>query len=47
MAQYQGFADITMGSSIIVTALASIIIGDTIRKNSDGIKGTTRAILGP
>ncbi len=33
MAQYQGgFADMTMGNSIIVVALASIIIGDTIRK---------------
>lgn len=46
MAQMQGFADITMGSSIIVVALASIIIGDTIRKNSNKIKNTTRAILG-
>ncbi len=46
MAQFQGFADITMGSSIIVVALASIIIGDTIKKNSSFIKGTTRAILG-
>ncbi|MCK9218352.1 MAG: ABC transporter permease, partial [Firmicutes bacterium] len=46
MAQYQGFADITMGSSIIVVALASIIIGDTIKKNSNILKGTTRAILG-
>jgi putative ABC transport system permease protein len=46
MAQVQGFVDITMGSSIIVVALASIIIGDTIRKNSETIKNTTRAILG-
>lgn len=46
MAQMQGFADITMGSSIIVVALASIIIGDTIGKNSNIIKNTTRAILG-
>ena len=46
MAQYQGFADITMGSSIIVVALASIIIGDTIRKKSNGLKLTTRAIFG-
>lgn len=46
MAQYQGFADITMGSSIIVVALASIIIGDSIKKNSNWIKGSTRAILG-
>ena len=46
MAQYQGFADITMGSAMIVTALASIIIGDTILKSSNIIKSTTRAIIG-
>ncbi|WIV12976.1 ABC transporter permease [Proteiniborus sp. MB09-C3] len=46
MAQMQGFAEITMGNSIIVVALASIIIGDTIGKNSSKIKNTTRAILG-
>lgn len=46
MAQINGFADITMGHSIIVVALASIIIGDTIRKNSSFLKGTTRAIIG-
>src|SRR5690554_5320944 len=46
MAQYQGFVDITMGSSIIVVALASIIIGDTIKRNSNTIKLTTRAIFG-
>lgn len=46
MAQIQGFADITMGSSIIVMALASIIIGDTMMKNSSILKSTTRAILG-
>ena len=46
MAQVQGFAEITMGNSIIVVALASIIIGDTIRKSSNKIKNTTRAILG-
>lgn len=46
MAQHQGFVDITMGSSIIVVALASIIIGDTIKKNSNILKNTTRAIIG-
>lgn len=46
MAQYQGFADISMGSSIIVVALASIIIGDTIRKNSTKFKNTSRVIIG-
>ena len=46
MAQHQGFVDITMGASIIVVALASIIIGDTIKKNSNIMKNTTRAIIG-
>ncbi len=46
MAQIQGFADITMGNSIIVVALASIIVGDAIRKNSDTIRLTSRAIIG-
>lgn len=46
MANYQGFADIQMGTAIIVTALASIIIGDTIMKSSDKLKDTSRSILG-
>lgn len=46
MAQYQGFAEITMGTGIIVVAIASIIIGDTILKNNRKIKNTIRAITG-
>lgn len=46
MAQMQSFADITMGTSIIVYALASIIIGYSFLKNSSLLKGTTRAIIG-
>ncbi len=46
MAQHQGFVDITMGASIIVVALASIIIGDTIMKDSNKLKITTRVIIG-
>lgn len=46
MAQSQGFTDITMGNSIIVVALASIIIGDTVMQRSSFLKGTTRAIIG-
>ncbi|SHG99429.1 putative ABC transport system permease protein [Anaerosphaera aminiphila DSM 21120] len=46
MAQYQGFADAQMGATMIVTALASIIIGDTFMKNSRKLKMTTRAIIG-
>lgn len=46
MAQMQGFADITMGNSIIVIALASIIIGDAFFKNTTKLTLTTRSILG-
>lgn len=46
MAQAQSFVDITMGTSIIVYALASIIIGDSFLKNSRFLKGTSRAIIG-
>lgn len=45
MAQYQGFADSQMGATMIVTGLASIIIGDTFLR-SKNISLTTRAILG-
>ncbi len=45
MAQYQGFAEITMGTGIIVVAIASVIVGDTILKNAN-LKNTTRAITG-
>lgn len=46
MAQYQGFADSNMATGIVVIALASVIIGDTILKNSKKLKRTTRAIIG-
>ena len=46
MTNYQGFADIGMGTTMIVTGLASIIIGDTIGKNSTKLRDTTRAIIG-
>ena len=46
MAQHQGFVDITMGASIIVVALASIIIGDTIKKDSNKLNMTTRVVIG-
>lgn len=46
MAQYQGFSDINMGTSIIVVAIASIIVGDTILRNSRLLKLTSRAIIG-
>ena len=46
MAQYQGFSDINMGTSIIVVAIASIIVGDTILRNQKFLKLTSRAIIG-
>ena len=46
MAQYQGFSEISMGTGIIVVAIASIIVGDTILRNSKILKMTTRAIMG-
>lgn len=46
MANYQGFADIGMGTAMIVTGIASIIIGDTIGKNSTRLRDTSKAILG-
>lgn len=46
MAQYQGFAEITMGTGIIVVAIASIIVGDTILRNRKFLKITSRAIIG-
>lgn len=45
-AQYQGFADVGMGTGIIVTGLASIIIGETIIKNRRKFAITTTVIVG-
>lgn len=46
MANYQGFADIGMGTAMIVTGIASIIIGDTLGKNSSKLRDTSKAIIG-
>lgn len=46
MAQYQGFIDITMGQSMIVNALASIVIGQAFLRENKKIKITTRALIG-
>ena len=46
MAQYQGFAEITMGTGIIVVGIASIIVGDTVLRKQRFLKLTTRAITG-
>lgn len=45
-AQYQGFADVGMGTGTIVTGLASIIIGETIIKNRRKFALTTTVIVG-
>ncbi len=45
-AQYQGFADVGMGTGTIVTGLASIIIGETILRNRRRFLMTTTVILG-
>ncbi len=46
LAQYQGFADISMGTGILVTGLASIILGEQILKSNKRIKLTTMVIVG-
>ena len=45
-AQYQGFADVGMGTGTIVTGLASIIIGETIIRNKRKFAMTTIVIVG-
>ncbi|OFI07639.1 branched-chain amino acid transport system / permease component [Clostridium acetireducens DSM 10703] len=46
MAQYQGFADVSMGIGTLVLGIASIIIGTSIIKKKMFIKETTLVILG-
>lgn len=46
MAQLLGYVDAQMGKGTLVVALAAIIIGDTIMKNSSLLKSTSRAIIG-
>lgn len=45
-AQYQGFADVGMGTGTIVTGLASIIIGESIIRNKRAFSMTTVVIVG-
>ena len=45
-AQYQGFADVTMGTGTIVIGLAAVIFGEAIFKKSKWILPTTMAIIG-
>lgn len=46
LAQYQGFADVGMGTGTIITGLASIIIGDALFGKKKVIKISMMVILG-
>lgn len=46
MAQYQRFADVGMGSGIVVMGLASIIFGEALLKRVPAMLATTMAIAG-
>ena len=43
---YQGFSDISMGTGLIVTALASIVLGEIIFKKLSFMRTTTIVVLG-
>jgi putative ABC transport system permease protein len=40
IAQYQGFADVAMGVGTMVTGMAAVILGETLRKRGRGLLGT-------
>lgn len=46
LAQNMKLADISMGTSVIVVGLASLIIGGTIMRGVTFLNGTTRAVIG-
>lgn len=46
MAQYQGYADVNMGTGTVVMGLAAVIIGESIFKRAKFIKYTSMAIWG-
>lgn len=46
LAQHQGFSDIGMGTGIIVSGLASIILGEGMFKNIKFLKMTTIVVIG-
>lgn len=46
LAQYQGFADVGMGTGTIITGLASIIIGEAIFKKRSFISMSMTVVLG-
>lgn len=45
-AQYQGFADVGMGTGIIVSGLASVVIGEILFKKISFVKTTTIVLFG-
>lgn len=45
-AQYQSFADVGMGTGVVVKALACVIIGTSILGRLSFVKSTTQAIVG-
>lgn len=46
LSSYQGFVDISMGQAMIVTALASILIGEPIARRVEKISMTLRVLIG-
>ena len=46
LAQYQGFADVGMGTGTIITGLASIIIGDAVIGKRKILRSTSMVIIG-
>ncbi|WP_239004500.1 ABC transporter permease [Paenibacillus tepidiphilus] len=46
LVQYQSFADISMGTGVIVTGLASVIIGEVILSGSTIFRGLLAVVLG-
>jgi putative ABC transport system permease protein len=46
MAQFQGFADVNMGLGLIITGLASVILGETIFRPKSVSAATLSAIIG-
>jgi putative ABC transport system permease protein len=45
-AQYQGFADVNLGQGIVISGLASVMIGEFLIKSNRIFLITTRVILG-
>lgn len=46
IAQYQGYADVSMGLGTIITGLASVIIGNALIRPSTVFRGTLGAVVG-